>query len=112
MNETEFLKAIEAEPANPVPRLVYADWLDEQGDPRGELLRIQEELRRIDVPHRAAKEARMHELLKRGRGAARDHADQLDRHADGADLSWRVCDGQPRSRKRADLTMKTKLRCD
>ena len=66
MNETEFLNTIEAEPANPVPRLVYADWLDEQGDLRGELLRIQEELRRIDVPHRAAKETRMHELLNEG----------------------------------------------
>ena len=66
MNETDFLKVIEAEPANPVPRLVYADWLDEQGDPRGELLRIQEELRRIQVPDRAIKEVRMHELLKDG----------------------------------------------
>lgn len=66
MNENEFLKVIEAKPENPVPRLVYADWLDEQGDPRGELLRIQEELRQIDVPNRAAKEARMHELLSEG----------------------------------------------
>lgn len=66
MNDSEFLKAIEAEPANPVPRLVYADWLDEQGDLRGELLRIQEELRRIEVPNRAEKERRMHELLSEG----------------------------------------------
>ena len=66
MNETEFLKAIEAEPTDPLPRLVYADWLDEQGDPRGELLRIQEEIRRIKVPDRAAKESRMHELLNEG----------------------------------------------
>ena len=66
MNELDFLKVIETEPANPVPRLVYADWLDERGDPRGELLRIQEELRRIEVPDRAAKEARMHELLRDG----------------------------------------------
>jgi uncharacterized protein (TIGR02996 family) len=66
MNEIEFLNAVEAEAANPVPRLVYADWLDEQGDPRGELLRIQEELRRIDVPHRTAKETRMHDLLNDG----------------------------------------------
>ena len=66
MNENEFYKAIEAEPANPVPRLVYADWLDEQGDLRGELLRIQEELRHLNVPRRAEKERRMHELLNEG----------------------------------------------
>ena len=66
MNESDFLKAIKADPCDPVPRLVYADWLDDQGDPRGELLRIQEELRHIDVPNRPAKEARMHELLNGG----------------------------------------------
>lgn len=63
MNENDFLDAIQAAPTDPVPRLVYADWLDEQGDPRGELLRIQEELRRIEVSDRPLKEARMHELL-------------------------------------------------
>ncbi len=66
MNDNDFLEAIEAEPANAVPRLVYADWLDNQGDPRGELLRIQEELRHLNVPRRAEKEARMHELLNEG----------------------------------------------
>lgn len=66
MNESDFLKAIEADPCDPTPRLVYADWLDEQGNPRGELLRIQEELRHIEVPNRLAKEARMHQLLNEG----------------------------------------------
>jgi uncharacterized protein (TIGR02996 family) len=31
---TASLKAIEADPNNDVPRLVYADWLDEHDDPR------------------------------------------------------------------------------
>jgi uncharacterized protein (TIGR02996 family) len=66
MNDNDFLEAIEAEPANAVPRLVYFDWLDDQGDPRGGLLRIQEELRHLNVPKRAEKEARMHELLNEG----------------------------------------------
>lgn len=66
MNDSEFLVAIEANPCNPTPRLVYADWLDDQGDPRGELIRVQEELRHIDVPHRASLETRMHELLYDG----------------------------------------------
>jgi uncharacterized protein (TIGR02996 family) len=48
MNDNDFLEAIEADPVNPVLRLVYADWLDDQGDPRGELLRIQEELRHMN----------------------------------------------------------------
>jgi hypothetical protein len=30
-----------------VPRLVYADWLDERGDPRGEFIRVQCELARL-----------------------------------------------------------------
>lgn len=66
MNHSDFLAVIEANPCDPMPRLVYADWLDDQGDPRGELLRIQEDLRHIDVPNRLAKEVRMHELLNAG----------------------------------------------
>jgi uncharacterized protein (TIGR02996 family) len=34
-------------PDNDAPRLVYADWLDEQGDPRGEFIRVQCELARM-----------------------------------------------------------------
>jgi uncharacterized protein (TIGR02996 family) len=33
-----FLRDIIAHPDDPVPRLVYADWLDERDDPRGEFL--------------------------------------------------------------------------
>jgi sulfatase modifying factor 1 len=66
MTEQDFLDAILSDPKDPTPRLVYADWLDEQGDPRGELIRIQEELRQIAVPHREKIEARMRELLQAG----------------------------------------------
>jgi uncharacterized protein (TIGR02996 family) len=38
--EEAFLEAILAEPRDDVPRLVFADWLEEQGDPRGEWLRV------------------------------------------------------------------------
>ena len=41
MNEQDFLAAITDSPDDEVPRLVYADWLDEQGDPRGEFIRVQ-----------------------------------------------------------------------
>jgi uncharacterized protein (TIGR02996 family) len=38
--ESAFLRAIREEPDDDAPRLVYADWLEERGDPRGEYLRL------------------------------------------------------------------------
>jgi uncharacterized protein (TIGR02996 family) len=38
--EEEFLAAIRAQPRDEAHRLVYADWLEEQGDPRAEFLRL------------------------------------------------------------------------
>ncbi len=46
MDDLTFIQAIQASPGDEVPRLVYADWLDDQGDPRGELIRVQCELAR------------------------------------------------------------------
>jgi len=40
-HEEPFLRAIAADPADEATRLVYADWLEEQGDPLGEFLRLQ-----------------------------------------------------------------------
>jgi uncharacterized protein (TIGR02996 family) len=45
----EFLSAIESQPSDRTLRLVFADWLDEQSDPRGELIRIEEEMRALPV---------------------------------------------------------------
>jgi uncharacterized protein (TIGR02996 family) len=45
----EFLNAIEAHPADRMRRLIFADWLDEHHDPRGELIRIEEEMRELPV---------------------------------------------------------------
>lgn len=39
-----FLEAIIEQPDADFPRLHYADWLDERGDPRGEFIRVQCEL--------------------------------------------------------------------
>lgn len=39
-DESAFIKAIAANPADTLRPLVYADWLDERGDPRGRLLRV------------------------------------------------------------------------
>jgi uncharacterized protein (TIGR02996 family) len=43
-DDTAFLARIIAAPADNRPRLVYADWLEEHGDPRGEFIRVQCEL--------------------------------------------------------------------
>jgi uncharacterized protein (TIGR02996 family) len=40
-DEQAFLQAIRAEPDADAPRLVYADWLEERGDPRGDFIRAQ-----------------------------------------------------------------------
>jgi uncharacterized protein (TIGR02996 family) len=40
MTDDDFLRQILADPGDDALRLVYADWLDEQGDPRGEYLRF------------------------------------------------------------------------
>jgi len=47
--DDEFLRAIEQQPGERTVRLVYADWLDERDDPRGELIRIEEEMRQVPV---------------------------------------------------------------
>ncbi len=44
MTDADWLAAIAAAPDDPLVRLVYADWLDDQGDPRGEQLRLDVEL--------------------------------------------------------------------
>lgn len=47
--ENEFLEAIQEDPGNHDIRLIYADWLEEQGDPRGELIRCCIEAAQHDV---------------------------------------------------------------
>jgi uncharacterized protein (TIGR02996 family) len=46
-DEVAFLAAIADRPGDQTPRLVYADWLDDRGDPRAELVRIEEEQRTL-----------------------------------------------------------------
>src|SRR5262249_4000204 len=64
---TPFLQAILDAMNNDAPRLVYADWLEERGDPHGELIRVQCELarRRIGDPARRDLEQRERRLLSK-----------------------------------------------
>jgi uncharacterized protein (TIGR02996 family) len=67
MTHEGFLRAIFDEPDDDVHRLVYADWLDEHGDPRGEFIRAQVRVAALPQgdPRRAEPEARAGELLRR-----------------------------------------------
>ncbi len=44
MTDADFVEAILSDPANEHLRLVYADWLEEQGDRRSEFLRLSHEM--------------------------------------------------------------------
>jgi uncharacterized protein (TIGR02996 family) len=46
VDDSSFIRAILEDPASDHPRLVWADALDERGDPRGEFIRVQCELAR------------------------------------------------------------------
>jgi uncharacterized protein (TIGR02996 family) len=39
VDDTAFIRAIQADPHDDAPRLIYADWLEEHGDPRSEFVR-------------------------------------------------------------------------
>jgi uncharacterized protein (TIGR02996 family) len=63
--EADLIAAILAAPDDDAPRLVYADWLLERGDPRGELIVVQCELARTSwtSPRHAVLAARSRALL-------------------------------------------------
>jgi uncharacterized protein (TIGR02996 family) len=52
IQEDSFLWAISENPDDDAPRLAFAVWLQEHGDPRGEFIRVQCELAKIgkDAP--------------------------------------------------------------
>ena len=66
MTHVAFVQAITENPEDDSPRLVYADWLDEHGQPeRAEFIRVQCQLARVATgdPRRSRLEAREQELL-------------------------------------------------
>ena len=78
-DDEAFLAAVANAPADDAPRLVYADWLDERGDPRGEFIRLQFEIARL-----APRDARY--------AAARTRLRALRA---GIDPAWAVAMGYP-----------------
>jgi uncharacterized protein (TIGR02996 family) len=69
--ELAFIRQIVERPSEELPRLIYADWLEEQGDPKGEFIRVQCALSRgsDDASWTAALRHRERDLL-------REHCDQ------------------------------------
>lgn len=47
MNEHVFIQSISEKPYDDELKLVYADWLDEHGDERGQLIRLSVEMRKL-----------------------------------------------------------------
>lgn len=68
--EAQFIEAILANPDDESLRLVYADWLEERGDPRGEFIRVQCALAKLpECDEREPQlKAREEALLKEHRG--------------------------------------------
>jgi uncharacterized protein (TIGR02996 family) len=84
------IRGILAEPCDDAPRLVYADWLEDQGDPLAEIVRVQTELRGVALPRarRADLQRRERELLD-GLGFDRPAIPADDFHS----TYWRLADG-------------------
>jgi uncharacterized protein (TIGR02996 family) len=63
-DETPFIEAILAAPEDEAPRLIYADWLEERGDVRGEYLRLEAALGSLPEGdhHRRTLTERLNEL--------------------------------------------------
>ena len=59
-DEAAFLERVCAQPDDDGPRLVFADWLDERDDPRGQFIRVQLALSRLSVD-----DARRNRLIDR-----------------------------------------------
>ena len=66
-HDDAFLQDILANPDDDTPRLIYADWLEERGDPRGEFIRVQCRLARMSAgdQRRPPLEQQERELLTR-----------------------------------------------
>ena len=65
--EASFLRTLNDRPDDAFARLVFADFLEERGDPRGELLRLTHTLTEsIDIPDRSELEERLRFLRNEG----------------------------------------------
>jgi uncharacterized protein (TIGR02996 family) len=95
-DRASFLLAVREDPDDLALRLVFADWLDERGDPLGEFIRVQCELEPVrddyDSPRAEELRRRERELLRQHRASWLGDAallDGLDYPYGGAFTFWR-----------------------
>jgi uncharacterized protein (TIGR02996 family) len=85
MNEQEgFLEAILANPDDDQLRLIYADWLEERGDPRGEFIRVQ-----MELAGTKPEPSREHELLVREKGLLASYEEEWLRPLRELLIGWK-----------------------
>jgi uncharacterized protein (TIGR02996 family) len=93
--QAAFLEAIREAPDDDTPRLVYADWLQERCDPRGEFIAVQCSLEKLDEDddRRAELTGREQTLLREHGPAWRDELPQWARKACSFERGFitRVC---------------------
>src|SRR5262245_24019130 len=65
MTPDDFLRSILADPADELPRLAYADWLEERGDPQAEVIRALDRLARTAPEQRRPSEGIVREMIAR-----------------------------------------------
>jgi uncharacterized protein (TIGR02996 family) len=61
-DDAAFLRSVLASPNDDTVRLVYADWLEEQNDPRAEFLRLENQL--LQLPAKKQKSAKIYSRLE------------------------------------------------
>ena len=94
-DEAAFLQAMLANPEDNDLRLVFADWLEEWGDPRGEFIRLLHTLTQsIEVPDRSKLEDRLRNLAEVWGTASRPFLDELDWDEVCLDSGRNILDGQ------------------
>lgn len=71
--EKAFRQAIIEEPDDDGIRLIYADWLEEQGNPRGEFIRLQ-----IELEHVESTDSRRAEYLDREQEMLQEHREEWE----------------------------------
>jgi uncharacterized protein (TIGR02996 family) len=87
--ENAFLQAIHDNPEDDTTRLVYADFLEERGDPRGEFIRLEVELWTMspDDPRYEGLDRRRQELLEDNRSRWVGPLDEVGIKWEGRNLS-------------------------
>jgi uncharacterized protein (TIGR02996 family) len=83
MDGRVLLEAVLAAPDDPAPRLVYADWLLERGDVRGELIHLQ-----IDCEREELSEGDYNTMFQRGEALVEEHDRKWTKEIRGCAMSW------------------------